>query len=479
MHSPFVKREWEHALSLRRRNFIRPCYWESPLPACPEKGLPPEELRRLHFQRIPVALRQPKSELVRIEQYEDAAVVHILCAELDEQVIARLKDELDPLQFAVGRRVVLDMGAVQYLSSGAVGVLLRLQKHLHGQGGELRLRGLRPKVSEVLKTCGRSVFAFDEGVRETDDHTTASCASSPEVRKPEGMLGHLKGMARAPHRRYPSAGALASLSALLLAVVVLLAALPSPPRLTPLGPGPDTSRDGSLQRVLGSGRLVIATDPTYPPMEFVKGGELAGFDVDLGRRLAERLSVRPRFVTVDWRWQDLADRLDSHEFDVLLSTVTVNEDRKRGADFVEYLTLYPYFVCRRGVTVRGETDLAGKVVAVQKDTIAERLVATLRRNGVAVGEVQLVPAGGDPFQALRDGKADVTLADEPVARYYARLHPRHLVVAGPVSRVMDPNPVGIALSKKDGQLKDAVAREVEAMQQDGTFERLKKKWFGR
>jgi hypothetical protein len=58
MHSPFVRREWECALSLRRPNFIRPCYWQTPLPACPEKNLPPEELRRVHFQLIPVALRK-------------------------------------------------------------------------------------------------------------------------------------------------------------------------------------------------------------------------------------------------------------------------------------------------------------------------------------------------------------------------------------------------------------------------------------
>jgi serine/threonine protein kinase len=55
MHSPFVRREWEYALSLRRPSLIRPCHWESPLPTCPEKNLPPEELRRVHFQRIPVA----------------------------------------------------------------------------------------------------------------------------------------------------------------------------------------------------------------------------------------------------------------------------------------------------------------------------------------------------------------------------------------------------------------------------------------
>jgi serine/threonine protein kinase len=59
MHSPFVRREWEHALSLRRPSFIRPCYWESPLPACPEKNLPPDELRHKHFQCIPLLTKAP------------------------------------------------------------------------------------------------------------------------------------------------------------------------------------------------------------------------------------------------------------------------------------------------------------------------------------------------------------------------------------------------------------------------------------
>lgn len=52
MESPFVEREWSFALWLNRPNFIRPTYWEDPLPSSPERNLPPEDLRRLHFQRL-------------------------------------------------------------------------------------------------------------------------------------------------------------------------------------------------------------------------------------------------------------------------------------------------------------------------------------------------------------------------------------------------------------------------------------------
>jgi TIR domain-containing protein/protein kinase-like protein len=61
MRSIHVRREWEHALSLQRNNFIRPTYWEEPLPAAVEADLPPEALRRLHFQLLQ-APRRPDGD---------------------------------------------------------------------------------------------------------------------------------------------------------------------------------------------------------------------------------------------------------------------------------------------------------------------------------------------------------------------------------------------------------------------------------
>jgi hypothetical protein len=62
MQSPFVQREWEYALGLGRPHFIRPTYWEDPLPESPNHALPPEELRKLHFHRIPGELVASRSE---------------------------------------------------------------------------------------------------------------------------------------------------------------------------------------------------------------------------------------------------------------------------------------------------------------------------------------------------------------------------------------------------------------------------------
>src|SRR5207249_1928770 len=50
MVSSFVRSEWEYAVTLNRPFFIRPVYWETPLPSLP--GLPPEQLLRMHFQLV-------------------------------------------------------------------------------------------------------------------------------------------------------------------------------------------------------------------------------------------------------------------------------------------------------------------------------------------------------------------------------------------------------------------------------------------
>ena len=52
MRSPYVRNEWEHALSLNRPEFVRPVYWEQPRPQDLEAGLPPASLGRLHFRRL-------------------------------------------------------------------------------------------------------------------------------------------------------------------------------------------------------------------------------------------------------------------------------------------------------------------------------------------------------------------------------------------------------------------------------------------
>lgn len=52
MRSPHCRQEWEHALGLGRSHFVRPTYWESPLPCDEVQDLPPPGLAELHFHNL-------------------------------------------------------------------------------------------------------------------------------------------------------------------------------------------------------------------------------------------------------------------------------------------------------------------------------------------------------------------------------------------------------------------------------------------
>jgi ABC-type amino acid transport substrate-binding protein len=272
-------------------------------------------------------------------------------------------------------------------------------------------------------------------------------------------------------RRNPGvAGFSAVAAALVIAIIVLLAA-GTEPRL-PLPP------DNSLQRVKDAGMLAIAADFTYPPMEFRQDGNLVGFDVDLALHVARRLGVQAQFVAVDWDWQNLVKRLNAHEFDLLCSGVTVTKERLQQVDFVEYEQLPTVFVCKQGMVVRNEQDLAGKVVAVHSDTTAHQIVVGLKRKGVDIKQILLCAGAVEPFEAVRKGQAEITLAHQPVAHYYAR-HDPGLAVMGTVAPSLASDRMGIAFCQQDKELQRAVAEALRGLKQDGTSAKLRESWFGR
>ena len=112
MRSSHVREEWEYALSLNRAGFVRPTYWEDPLPESPADGLPPEELRRLHFHRlgrsasssreaeIEVLIAQAKAAL-SLGHFEEA----VAC--LSENVLSSDHSSLEAKQLrAIARRAL-------------------------------------------------------------------------------------------------------------------------------------------------------------------------------------------------------------------------------------------------------------------------------------------------------------------------------------------------------------------------------------
>jgi ABC-type amino acid transport substrate-binding protein len=282
-------------------------------------------------------------------------------------------------------------------------------------------------------------------------------------------------------RRRPIAAVLAALAAVLLvAAVVCLAALPDrsgPVKQGPDIPAPDSGHaalpDRSWEDVQQAGTLRVATDPTYPPLEYYdEKGHRVGFDIELAGELGRRLDppVDIKFVEVPWDWPAIVKRLNAGDFDVVISGVQITAGRKKQVAFLQYLSPSHYFVSRPGAKFNKAEDLAGKIVAVPKGTGTEELVKGLEPL-VGIAEVKSVDGNSAPFELVREGKADVTLAHEPAARYFAK---RDLVVTGPINHPLDPDSIGIAFRRQDLGLQAKVEEALQTMRDKRSFPELKK-----
>lgn len=231
---------------------------------------------------------------------------------------------------------------------------------------------------------------------------------------------------------------------------------------------------GAVDRVKAAGKLVIAIDATYPPMESEgPDGKPIGFDIDFANELTKRLGVKAEFVVV--AWDGVVAGLYSKRYDVIISTMNITDERKKQVDFVEYARMSQLFVAKKGLKVASEKDLVGKVVAVQADTTSYEFVEKQKKAGIAIKEIKAFRGATDVFAAVKAGQAEVIVTDEPVGRFYAKQDANTFEVAG---RAMAPEPIGVAVRKEDTDLRTLLQKHVEDMKKDGTMKKLGVTWFG-
>ena len=96
---------------------------------------------------------QPRRRRLEVEDIGDVTVVNFTDRKiLDEQNIQAIGEQLFQLVDELGRRkVLLNFGNVEYLSSAALGKLITLNKKLANVGGRLILCNIDPQIYEVFE----------------------------------------------------------------------------------------------------------------------------------------------------------------------------------------------------------------------------------------------------------------------------------------------------------------------------------------
>jgi len=243
--------------------------------------------------------------------------------------------------------------------------------------------------------------------------------------------------------------------------------------LSSLSPGFSLAGD-TLSEVKSRKELRVGLDPGFIPFEMkTPKGDMIGFDIDMIRGFADSLGAKAQFV--DTRWEGIIPALVAKKFDVIVSGMTITEERKRTLLFSE-----PYYRAgllalvgsKHKAAVKNPSDLnkAGLQIAVKVGTTADQFAA----KAFPTATIRKLDSESDCANAVSLGKVDAFIYDKPYLEIFAARHSAKVYLLKEELTVED---FGIAARKADTSLIQAFNSFLKTWKSTGGYERSLKTHF--
>ena len=239
------------------------------------------------------------------------------------------------------------------------------------------------------------------------------------------------------------------------------------------GGGQDQAEGDQLARIQQSGEIVIALEGAWAPWSYHdEQDNLTGYDVEVGRLIAQQLGVEAAFV--EGNWDGLFAGLDSNRYDIVINGVGVTEERAEKYDFST-----PYAYNRTVVIVRGDNediqsmeDLDGKTTA---NTLASTYAALAESYGATnTGVDDLLQT----IELLEAGRIDATLNAEGTFAFYMSQHPDADIKVAAYADQTEEIAIPFRKGEDSASLWEAVNQALAELSQSGQLAELSQRFFG-
>ena len=221
---------------------------------------------------------------------------------------------------------------------------------------------------------------------------------------------------------------------------------------------------------LGGRVISIGSDTTYPPHEFIEDGVVKGFDVDVVAAICERINCVPNWVTT--AWDGIFPALANGQFDMVVSGVTITEERDKIVDFSD-----PYIIVQQGILMRvsdkGATIDDFKSGAMKLASQNGTTNAALGEELVGRDNLALFDSFNNAVIAVQNEDVDGVIIDSTSAAAYEQEFAGELAVG---ITGLSSDPLGLVFQEGDG-MQDDFNEGLAAMIADGTMQKLMIKWW--
>ncbi|ATO32714.1 Glutamine-binding periplasmic protein [Dickeya dianthicola] len=218
--------------------------------------------------------------------------------------------------------------------------------------------------------------------------------------------------------------------------------------------------------------LIVATDTAFVPFEFKQGDKYVGFDIDLWDAIARQLNLNYTLKPMDF--SGIIPALQTRNVDLALAGITITEERKRAIDFSDgyYNSGLLVMVRADNQDIKGEQDLAGKMVAVKSGTGS----VDYAKANIKTRELRQFPNIDNAYLELGTNRADAVLHDTPNILYFIKTAGNGKFKT--VGESIKAQQYGIAFPKGNDELRNQVNGALKTLRDNGTYATLYQKWFG-
>jgi glutamate transport system substrate-binding protein len=229
--------------------------------------------------------------------------------------------------------------------------------------------------------------------------------------------------------------------------------------------------DTTMGRLQEAGEIKIGVKYDVPPFGFKnpQTGAVEGFDVDLGKAIAEELGVEANLV------EAISDNripfIQDGTVDLVLSTMTINAERAAEIGFSN-----PYFIAKGRILVpkdsdiQGIDDLGGRKVCTALGSTYEETLKTQAPDA----DLRLVDAYSECLELLQNGAVDAISTDDVILTGMI-IQDDSLQLVGDELTV---EPYGAGFKKDDAELAEFVNGVIDEYKSSGAWQESYDNWLG-
>ena len=230
-----------------------------------------------------------------------------------------------------------------------------------------------------------------------------------------------------------------------------------------------SQKNPAIAKMLDRKEIKVGVDANFKPLIFKDGKNIRGLEPDLTAKVGNITGAK--MLVTEMPWNDLIPALEAGKIDIIMSGMTITDERKKKVNFTS-----PYIKVGQMALVRTnsikEFSSVDKVINTNKKVgFINGTTGNFFVNAKCAKAVKIPFAEpADGIKALADGKIDAFVIDAPVV--WEMSNPKLTPLLEPLTEEY----LGWAVRKNDKTLLDTMNKCLEQMKKDGSLDSIEKRW---